>query len=107
MGSLSLPRTTGEATLFPQLDLVPHAEGSLVGQLLAELVCEHNQLAAVMRFVRKHVAEHARAGGQCGSPTHVPHTAFERCRPCAGSCTLHPLGHFNNKLHQIRERGRK
>jgi len=62
------PRAGSQAGLFPQLLPMPHA-GSFVQQAVAELVREHQNLAAVMRLVREHVREHAPSGGPRLRPT--------------------------------------
>jgi hypothetical protein len=48
--------------LLPEFVPPPDAAGGLVGETIAELVGEHENLSSVMGFVRKHVAEHGGSG---------------------------------------------
>jgi hypothetical protein len=53
----------GGAAFFPELVPIPEAVHHFVRQRESELVREHEDLAAVVGFVGKHVAQHFRAGG--------------------------------------------
>src|SRR5580704_1919185 len=57
-------RARGKAGLFPELLPVPDA-GSIVEDAIAGLMGQHQNLAAMMRFVREHVGEHGPTGGPC------------------------------------------
>jgi hypothetical protein len=52
--------------LLPEFVPPPDAAASGVGKRVAELVSEHEDLAAVMSFVSEHVAKHGGAGGPNG-----------------------------------------
>jgi len=54
--------------LLPELVPEPDAVGGVVGQPIAELVGEHDDLAAMMGFVREHVGKHGRTGGPGARP---------------------------------------
>lgn len=47
----------------------PNAISGFVGQLVAQLPREHNDLSTMVGLVRKHVAEHGCASGPGGGPT--------------------------------------
>src|SRR5258708_6995733 len=55
-------RAGGKAGLFPELLPLPDA-GSFVEGAVAELVGEHQNLAAMAGLVREHVSEHGASGG--------------------------------------------
>jgi hypothetical protein len=67
-GEVYSARARGKAGLFPQLFPMPDA-GSFVEEAVTELVGEHQNLTAMMRFVREHVSEHGPSGGPCARPT--------------------------------------
>src|SRR5258707_2788675 len=67
-GGFYSARARGMAGLFPELLPVPDA-GSLVEDAVAELVGQHQNLTAMMRFVREHVSEHGASGGPRLRPT--------------------------------------
>jgi len=67
-GGFRSARACGEAGLFPELLPMPDA-GSFVEDAVAELVRQHQNLAAMMRFVREHVSEHGPSGGPRLRPT--------------------------------------
>jgi hypothetical protein len=55
-----------EADLLPELFPVP--EAGVIGQAVAELVGQHQDLAAVVGFVGEHVGKHSAGGGPVGHP---------------------------------------
>ena len=67
-GGFHSARARGKAGLFPELLPVPDA-GSFVEDAEADLVGQHQDLAAVMRLVREHVSEHGSSGGPRLRPT--------------------------------------
>ena len=54
--------------MFPEFFPMPDARGG-VEETITELVGEHQNLAAMMGFVREHVSEHGAAGGPRLRPT--------------------------------------
>ncbi len=58
----------GEAGLFPELLPLPDA-GGFVEEAAAELVGQHQNLAAMMGLVREHVGKHGASGGPRWHPT--------------------------------------
>lgn len=78
---------SGEADFLPQLLPMPNAVGALDWQPIAKLVRKHNDLAAVMRFVRKHVCKHRPTRGPGLRPTatgKLRHTPLGTCRQRIG-----------------------
>ena len=76
------PRARRKPCFFPELFPVPDA-GSGVQEAVAELVGEHQDLAAMMRVVREHVREHRGAGGprlRPAAPRKFCDAAFRRGR---------------------------
>jgi hypothetical protein len=67
-GRVNSARTGGKAGLFPELLPLPDA-GSFVEDAVAELVGQHQNLAAMVGLVREHVSEHGASGGPRGHPT--------------------------------------
>src|SRR5260370_24765540 len=67
-GGFHSARARGKAGLFPELLPVPDAR-SFVEDTVADLVGQHQNLAAMMRLVREHVSEHGPSGGPCLRPT--------------------------------------
>jgi hypothetical protein len=65
MGPLDLLRIGAgaerRAALFPELFPIPESGRDVDRQRESELMREHTHLAAMMSFVRKHVAEHFHA----------------------------------------------
>jgi hypothetical protein len=62
-----LPGAAGGVVLAPEFVPPPDATGGLVGEPIAELMGEHEDLSAVMSFMGKHIAEHGGAGGPGGN----------------------------------------
>jgi len=67
-GGFPSTRARGKACLFPELLPVPDA-GSFMEETIAELVSQHQNLAAMMRIVREHVSEHGPPGRPRLRPT--------------------------------------
>ena len=67
-GGFHSARARGKPGLLPQLLPMPDA-GSFVEDAVAELVGQHQNLAAMMRLVREHVSEHGPSGGPHLHPT--------------------------------------
>lgn len=55
-----------ETVLLPEFVPLPDAAPSFGWEAIAELVCQHDDLAAMVGFVRKHVGKHRRACGPSG-----------------------------------------
>ena len=67
-GDFTSPWTCGESVLLPQLVPLPDAAPRLRRKPVAQLMRQHQDLAAVMGLVREHVGEHAGAGGPGARP---------------------------------------
>src|ERR1700688_2727298 len=85
----ALAWTLRKAVLLPQPVPLPAAVGGCVRQAKTKLVREHDDLAAVMRFVGEHVTKHRRTSRPRACPTAAREFCDATRRPAGQSVCKH------------------
>ncbi len=88
------------AAFLPELFPIPDAVGDGVRKFEPKLMSKHTDLAAVVRFVREHVAEHFRPNRPSGSPA-VAVKFLDEAAPSITGLTngIVPTERFSKHIH--------